>query len=193
MATTLLDRTRSELTPVRRAVGVALGPAVGWAVWVSGPGWAAPALAVAAVAGVALGAVDRRTHRLPDAVTYPTTAVVGALLALAALVDGDAAPLLRAAAGAIVLGGTYLLLHLVNRSGLGLGDVKLAVLLGLVTCWFGWSPLWATAVLPFLLGGTVAIVLLVARRATRSTAIAFGPFMLAGAAVALTAQRLLAG
>ncbi|PRZ09704.1 leader peptidase (prepilin peptidase)/N-methyltransferase [Isoptericola sp. CG 20/1183] len=189
---TLAERAALEVAPFRRRIAVGGVLAVVWAVWASGPGWSTPALAVAAVAGVALGVVDAATHRLPDAVTYPTTAVVGLLLAGAALAGdaGDAG--MRALAGALCLGGGYLLLHLASPSGLGLGDVKLAVLLGLVSGWYGWPVLWAAAVLPFLLGGVAALVLIGARRATRRTAIAFGPCMLAGTALALTAARLAA-
>jgi len=189
---TLTERARDELAPVRRTVLLGALPAVLWAVWASGPRWTAPALAVAALAGVALFAIDVRTHRLPNALTYPTTAVVALLLLGAGLVSGDWDAVARSALGALALGVAYLLLHVINPGGLGFGDVKLAVLLGMVTAWFGWPVLWATALLPFLLGGLVAVVLLVTRRATRKTAIAFGPFMLAGAVVALTAARVLA-
>ncbi|WP_407319033.1 A24 family peptidase [Isoptericola halotolerans] len=187
---TLLARARLEVTPYRRRIAVGGALAVVWAIWASGPGWSTPALAVAAAAGVALGVVDAATHRLPDALTYPATAVVGALLAVAALADGSWDAALRALLGAGALGAGYLLLHLVSPSGLGLGDVKLAVLLGVVSAWYGWSVLWAAAVLPFLVGGLVALVLVVARRATRKTAIAFGPAMLVSTALALTAARL---
>ncbi|WP_402462079.1 prepilin peptidase [Isoptericola aurantiacus] len=135
--------------------------------------------------------IDVRTHRLPNALTYPTTAVVGLLLLAAGATGGTWDAVSRSLLGALVLGAAYLLLHLVNPSGLGFGDVKLSVLLGMLSAWFGWPVLWATAMLPFLLGGVVALGLLAARRATRTTAIAFGPFMLAGTALALTTARLL--
>ncbi|GAA1716037.1 hypothetical protein GCM10009809_10190 [Isoptericola hypogeus] len=188
---TVLRRALAEVAPYRRGVAWGGAAAAVWAVWVSGPGWATPAVVVAAVASVALFVIDARTHRLPDAVTYPTVAVVAALLLLAALAGGTWDAALRGLIGALALGGGYLVLHLVHRAGLGLGDVKLAVLLGLVTAWFGWAELWATALLPFLLGGLVAIALLVTRRASRTTALAFGPYMLGGAALALTAARVI--
>ncbi|MEK8227378.1 hypothetical protein NKG05_16675 [Oerskovia sp. M15] len=78
------------------------------------------------------------------------------LLTAAALVDGTFDALLRAALGGLVLGAAYLALHLLNPSGLGFGDVKLAVLLGpsapgtggpscgpsrsCRSSWEGWSP-----------------------------------------------------
>lgn len=188
----LTQRARDELAPVRRTVALGAVPAVVWAAWVSGPGWTAPALAVAAVSGVALYVIDARTHRLPNALTYPTTAVVALLLVGAGTMSGDWEAVLRSLLGALALGVGYLLLHLLNPAGLGFGDVKLAVLLGMVTTWFGWPVLWAAALLPFLLGGMVAAFLLISRRADRKTAIAFGPYMLLGAVVALTAGRIIA-
>jgi leader peptidase (prepilin peptidase)/N-methyltransferase len=190
--TSLLTRARGELLPYRRPVAWAALPALAWAVWVSGPGWATPAVAVAAVAGAALVVIDTRTHRLPDAVVYPATVAVAALLLAAALAGGMLGTAGRALAGAVVLVVAYAVLHLVNPAGLGLGDVKLAALLGALSAWYGWGTLAATALLPFVLGGLVAAALLVTRRATRHTAIAFGPFMLAGAALALTWARLTA-
>jgi leader peptidase (prepilin peptidase)/N-methyltransferase len=186
----LLRRLPAELAPHRRAVALLAPLAGAWAVWASGPSWATPALVVAAAAGATLGVVDARTHRLPDAVTLPTLAAVLLLLSLAAVAAGDGSRLVRAAAAAAVLGVAYLLLHLVNRRGLGLGDVKLAVLLGLPAGWAGWEAVWWTGALPFLLGGLAALALVVARRATRHSALAFGPWMLAGAAGALTLSRL---
>ncbi len=186
-----LPRLRDEIAPHRRATAVGALLALPWAWWVSGPGWSTAALLVATLGAVPLFVIDVRTHRLPNALTYPTTAVVGLLLLAAGATGGTWDAVSRSLLGALVLGAAYLLLHLVNPSGLGFGDVKLSVLLGMLSAWFGWPVLWATAMLPFLLGGVVALGLLAARRATRTTAIAFGPFMLAGTALALTTARLL--
>ena len=185
----LLRRLPRELAAHRRAIAPLAVIGLVWAVWASGPGWATPAFAVVAVAGAAHGVIDARTHRLPDAVTFPALALTALLLALAAFGVGDVGRLGRALGGAVVLGASYLALHLVNRRGLGLGDVKLAVLLGLPAGWAGWDAVWWVGVLPFLLGGVAALVLLLARRATRSTAISFGPWMLVGAGVALSLVR----
>ncbi|CAM3478922.1 prepilin peptidase [Isoptericola cucumis] len=175
---------------MRRRAAVVAAAAAAWAVWASGPGWSTPALVVAAVGGAALGVVDARTHRLPNALLFPTAAGVGVLLVLAAVAGGDLGALLRAVLGATALGLGYLLLHLLDRSGLGLGDVKLAVLLGATSAWYGWGALAGAALLPFLVGGLVAVALLVTRRANRRTALAFGPYMLLGTVLAITAARL---
>jgi len=190
--TTLHGRIAAEVLPFRTQVAVTALLAVLWAVWASGPGWMTPALVVAAAAGAALSVVDARTQRLPNALTYPATAAVAVLLVLSAVVTGEWAALGRAAAGGAGLCLAYLVLHLVNPSGMGLGDVKLAPLLGAVAAWSGWSVLLWAAALPFLVGGVWAVALLAARRAGRKTALAFGPFMLVGTALALTWARLTA-
>ena len=187
----LAGRVAQELTPYRAAIVPAAAAALVWAVWASGPGWSTPALAVAAVAGAALAVVDAQTHRLPDAVVLPTTVVVALLLGVAAVAADGRDAAVRAATGGGLLCLAYLLLHLTHRSGLGLGDVKLAGLLGMVASWYDWQVLWAAALLPFLLGGVVAVALLASRRATRTTAIAFGPYMLLGTAVAISWWHLI--
>ncbi|WP_125773718.1 prepilin peptidase [Antribacter gilvus] len=190
MPTTLRDRAALELEPHRRAVGFLAVPAAAWAVWASGPGWTTPALVVLAVAGAALGVIDARTHRLPDAISLPASGVFAALLLGAAAGSGDWPALARAAGGAALLGAAYWLLHRLHRSGLGFGDVKLAPVLGAAAAWHGWTAWSVAAVAPFLLGGLVALALLLARRARRDSVIPFGPYMLAGTAAALTLARL---
>jgi len=165
---------------------------VGWAVWVSGPGWATPAFVVVAAAGAALAVIDARTQRLPDAITLPAVTLTAPLLGTAAMLsDGGVQRLSLAATGAVLLGGGYLLLHLVNRNGLGLGDVKLAMLLDMPAGWLGWTELWAMLLTPFLLGGLTAAALVLTRRATARTTIAFGPHMLLGAMGVFTTTRLM--
>ncbi|GGC92571.1 hypothetical protein GCM10011512_19560 [Tersicoccus solisilvae] len=151
-------------------------------------------LAALACAGlVALGAVltviDVRRHRLPDRLVLPGTAVSALLWVAAFAVAGPAAGgtagIVRTLAGGVVLFGGYLLLRIIHPPGMGFGDVKLAGLLGLHLGAAGWAHVAAGTVLAFLLGGLVGAALLLARRVRWRSAIPFGPFMLAGAVVAL--------
>ena len=73
----------------------------------------------------------------------------------------------------------------ISPSGMGLGDVKLAASLGTLLAWFSWRLLLAGGLAGFLLGGVFAGALLVSRRADRKQAIPFGPFMIAGAVLAV--------
>ncbi|MGA5130516.1 prepilin peptidase [Streptomyces olivoreticuli] len=145
---------------------------------------ARPELAVwllAAPVAVLLAAVDRSVRRLPDVLTLPLAAGVAALLGLAALIPGSAGSWPGALLGGPVLGGCYLALFLIHPSGMGFGDVKLAVGLGCALGWYGWQVLLLGAFAGLLLGSLYGTALLLTRRAARGTALALGPFMLAGA------------
>ena len=135
--------------------------------------------------GIRLIAVDIATHRLPDRIVLPTLA--GALLlALAgAVFAGEGARLLGALWGMVVLGGFYALLRVLNREGMGGGDVKLAALIGLVLGWHGWQALLVGAAAAFVLGAAHALGLIALRRASGSTHIAFGPWMIVGSALGI--------
>ncbi len=143
------------------------------------------ALAWAAGAAVVLAATDLSVHRLPDRVTYPAYAVCSTALLADAAVHGTWGALLTAAAAgatAFLVGG---LAWFVSPQGLGLGDVKLLGLLGLLLGWFGWGVLLAGVFLGLLAGAAVSVLLLLTRRAGWRTAIPFGPPLLAGAVLAL--------
>jgi leader peptidase (prepilin peptidase)/N-methyltransferase len=141
------------------------------------------------VLGVALAAIDIAVQRLPDKLTLPAYPILVALLTGAAIAGHDFAALLRALLGGLALGGVYLVLALVGRGQLGGGDIKLAGVAGLALGWLGWPILIAGAAFGFLLSAVVSVGLLAARRLTLSSAMSFGPFLLAGALVAMLAAR----
>lgn len=127
---------------------------------------------------------DLAEHRLPNALVLPATAIVGALLAVASSIAADTAAIGRAAVGALALGAFYALLWAVGRGrGMGGGDVKLALLVGLFLAWHGWPELVVGAASAFVVGGAGALALIIAGRATARTHLAFGPFMLIGACI----------
>ncbi len=134
---------------------------------------------------IALTAIDLDTHRLPDAIVLPAYPVLAALLAAAAIAAGDLESAARAAAGAGILFAAYLTLALISPRGMGMGDVKLAGVIGLMLGWYGWAALAVGALAAFILGGLVGVALIAARRASRNTGIPFGPWMLGGAWVGI--------
>ncbi|MGY1773253.1 prepilin peptidase [Blastococcus sp. SYSU D00813] len=178
------------LAPGRRAVrppGVEAGTAVLCALtaWATGPAAELPALLVLAVAAVLLAVVDLQHRLLPDRVVLPATVLVALLLTGAAAAGGTWAQLGRAFLGAAVLFAVFLVLALLAPGQLGMGDVKLAALLGLPLGWFGWPALLLGALAAFVVQAVAALVLLAARRITLRSALPFGPAMLLGAAVAV--------
>ncbi|MFI1827304.1 prepilin peptidase [Streptomyces sp. NPDC020412] len=141
---------------------------------------------------VLLALVDLRVHRLPDQVTLPLAGAAAALLGAVSPLPGAAGSWLTALLGGLALGGGYFLLFLLHPDGLGFGDVKLALSLGVVLGWYGWSVLFAGAFAGFLFGSVYGLGLLVAGRARRGTAIPFGPFMIVGALVGVLLGALAA-
>ncbi|MFH9606599.1 prepilin peptidase [Streptomyces sp. NPDC017448] len=143
-------------------------------------GW----LALTPVA-VLLAVVDRRVHRLPDPLTLPLAGAAVLLLGGAALLPGHAGSWTSGLLGGLALGGFYLLLFLINPDGMGFGDVKLALALGVVLGWYGWAVLFVGGFTGFLFGAVYGLGLVLLRRAGRRTGIPFGPFMMAGALTGL--------
>ncbi|MBX3098887.1 MAG: prepilin peptidase [Salinibacterium sp.] len=129
--------------------------------------------------GVALSWIDLTEHRLPNRLVLPGIAASLPVLLIDALLLGDVSAWLRALVGAVVLCGFYLLLALLSPGGMGMGDVKLAALVGLFAGYLGWEVLVAATFGGFLLGGVAALVA-VLRGANRRVAIPFGPWMLGG-------------
>jgi leader peptidase (prepilin peptidase) / N-methyltransferase len=151
-----------------------------------------PALVLAAacwlaVCCVALAWIDAAVQRLPDLLTAPAYVGTACLLLLAAAVSGHWADLLRAVGGGLALAAAFLAFAVISRSAIGLGDAKLAASLGTMLAWAGWPTLIAGVFAGFLIGAVYGLGLLVTRRATRQQRIPFGPFMIAGAFLALLA------
>lgn len=140
-----------------------------------------------AAISVALTLIDLDTHRLPNSIVLPAYPVAVALLTASALFAGEPERLITMAAGALGLFAIYLAMASVYPGGMGFGDVKLAGVIGLYLGWSGWGALAVGAFGAFLLGGVFSLVLVLARGATRRTAIPFGPWMILGAWVGIFA------
>ena len=149
-------------------------------------GWSADVAAWAwfAAVGLLLAVIDLREHLLPNRVLLPGVVVAAGLLAAAAAVDDAWPALLRAVLAGGLCFGVLLVMALLAPAGLGMGDVKLAGLIGLVLGWLGWQAVVLGLFLGFLLQAVVGLLLLALRRAGRRTDLPFGPALLVGALVA---------
>lgn len=135
-----------------------------------------PHVIIVAVYGAILvvcAASDLATFRVPNVVTYPS--VVLALLIGAFLPDSDFA---SAVVGGAVAGIVMLLALVMSRGGMGLGDVKLSIFVGVA---LGFPFIAPAMVLTAVAGGIVALFLLVFRLRGRKDAIPYAPFISAGA------------
>ena len=121
--------------------------------------------------------IDYDFRIIPNKLTAPFAALA-LVIGLALDLDGVPEQLIAAAAA----GGFFLLAALAYPRGMGMGDVKLAGVMGL---YLGRAV--APAIFLGLIGGVLVGALIIARvgaAAGRKTAVPFGPFLAAGAVIA---------
>ena len=94
------------------------------------------------------------------------------------VVAGIANAALGGAVGFVIL----FLIAIVSRGGMGWGDVKLAALIGLAT---GFPLVFFSLIMGAILGGIVAVALMIAKKKTRRETIPFGPFLAVAAMITL--------
>lgn len=171
----------SALRTQLAACGAILGAGIGWRLGLE------PLMVVwifLCAVGLVLAYVDARTRLLPTRIIAPSYMIVVALVTAAAAIDQDAQLLKRAVVGWAIMGGLYLLMWLVFPRGLGYGDVRLSGLLGIALGAVGWGTLGAGLYAGFLLGGVGGLALMLKGGSSRRS-LPFGPYMLAGAALAV--------
>lgn len=146
---------------------------------------AVPAFLWFVAVGIVLALIDLDVRRLPDVITLPAYPVLAVLLIAAALLAGEPESLLRAAIGAVASYAFYYALALAKPGAMGFGDVKAAGLVGGMLAFVSFPVLLVGTLAAFVLGASVGVASLLARRADRTTAVPFGPFMVTGALLAL--------
>jgi leader peptidase (prepilin peptidase)/N-methyltransferase len=135
---------------------------------------------IATIAGwtlIVVSAIDMQRRIIPNRIVLPATAIV--LVAQLVLFPGHAEEWIIAMLAA---GVAFLIPHMINPAWIGMGDVKLALLLGAA---LGWSVL-SAVMLAFLCAFPVALALLVRSGiGARRAAMPFGPFLALGALLML--------
>jgi leader peptidase (prepilin peptidase) / N-methyltransferase len=139
----------------------------------------APFLAVM----VAVAVIDAQRRIIPNRIIYPALLVYAPAIVLADLLTDDVQAL-GGAVGLVAYAGPLFLIALVIPQGMGMGDVKLAALIGLVLGSLGPSYVLVAAGLGVIGGGVGALLAVMILGYGRRQNIPFGPFMAAGAALA---------
>lgn len=130
--------------------------------------------------GARLSIIDFKTHRLPNQLVGWFALIEIAILVAFSLSTDDLFQLIKALGVAVATTTIYLLLYLLSRGSLGMGDVKFAFPLGLCIGWYS-ADLWMLAIfVSFLLAGLVAVIGLATKRMNRKSRLAFGPYMFLG-------------
>lgn len=146
---------------------------------------------------ITVSVIDLQLLRIPDRITFPTLALaVPLVFALSLYRDSTDA------FGAALVGSvSYFLLlfvpHFIYPKGMGFGDVKLALVMGLYLGWVGWSPGYLTVgpirlvLYALILGCAVGVVFgVVAQMVTRRRgAFPFGPALALGCLVIIYFAR----
>ncbi len=159
----------------------------GLAGWRFGTSWVLIPFLVFFASLVVGSAIDLRHLRLPDLLVFPTLAVSLVLIGVVSLVEGHTQSLQFAGLGAVAFVSPLFLMHIINPRGMGFGDVKFGLVLGLFVGWIAgnWVStvnlvIWALMIgsLSLLAVGLPAMLL-----RGRKVALPFGPALAVGAAV----------
>lgn len=138
-----------------------------------------------AAATVPLAAIDWTTRQLPTRLIWPSGIVMAALFGVAAAVNHDAHPLIRSAAGMLVLLAFYGTLYFLRPGQMGGGDLRLGGLLGIALGWTGWTAVLAGTLFGWLAAAIALLVLRAVRRPGPSLDVPLGPFLIIGAFLAV--------
>jgi leader peptidase (prepilin peptidase)/N-methyltransferase len=176
---------RYGVAPPALAVEAAAGIALAVTAARAASGWQLAGLGWLMLCGVTLAFIDAAIRRLPDPLTGAAFAGTLGFLTVAALTGGHPGQLARAGIAAVVLGGFYLVLFIVRPSGMGLGDVKLAAGIGIALGWLGWQAVVAGTFVTFVLAAVYGCALLLLRRASRTSQLPLGPFIVLGTLAAI--------
>ena len=150
-----------------------------------GAAWELPAYLTLSAGLVALSLIDLDHFLLPNKVLYPTGFLTGGLLLLPAAIDGQWDSYLRAVLGGAAAFAVFFVIHLISPRGMGFGDVRLSFVLGLALGWLSWRLVYLGLFLGFLLGAVIGTLLIAVGRKTRKDHVPFGPFLAAGAMIAI--------
>ncbi|MFC1953039.1 prepilin peptidase [Chloroflexota bacterium] len=133
--------------------------------------------------------IDLEHQLVLDKISYPGMVIVFALSffspglrEVSLLVDGTVGQALSALVGGVLGLVLMALPFIVYRRGMGMGDIKLGALIGLMT---GYPLVIIAVILSWISGGLVAAILLTLKIKGRKDAIPFAPFLVIAALITL--------
>lgn len=134
----------------------------------------------------ALVVTDIERFRIVDRLNLRGTAIVAVMLLSATALNGQWEAMLRGLGGAAAyFAGTSLIFIIARGQGFGAGDVKLSVQLGLFTAYLGWGVLGWAVFATAMIGGAIALIMVLGGSAGRKSELPYGPPMILGAWTAI--------
>ncbi|HEV7723275.1 MAG TPA: prepilin peptidase [Iamia sp.] len=149
-----------------------------------GTSWALVPMLVLFSTLLAQSVIDLELYRLLDKITFPVLGASVVLVAVVSAVEGDASRVGLALVGGLAYGLFLGVPAMIMPRGMGLGDVKLALLLGLPLGWIHPLLIMFALILACLLGIVVGVGMLVVRRG-ESQPFPFGPWLALGCILAI--------
>lgn len=131
-----------------------------------------------------IAAIDLRWRVVPNRIVMPATVAAALLAAGSGFADGDPSRVLGALAGGAGMFGIYFVLALIAPGAMGMGDVKLAALIGIVAGALAWPGWFIALLLGFVVGAVIGLCGLLLRSWGTQSSIPYAPAMLAGAWIA---------
>lgn len=144
-----------------------------------------PAMLLFVAGLVALSAIDLDTLTLPRKIIWTTYGLCAIALLVGGVLTDDVRGIVEAAGASAAAFALLFVIHVISPRGMGFGDVRLAALIGLVLGWLEFGVVFVGLFFGFLLASVVGITLMALKRRGRKDRIPFGPFLAAGAVLAL--------
>lgn len=132
--------------------------------------------------------IDIGVQRIPTTLAYLAAGGTAATTIVTGVVDGTGGAIVRALAAGAAAGATFVVLAVLLRGGIGLGDARLVVSLGMVLGYAGWATLPAALIFTILtafVGVALARMIRIIRSEPAQSHIALGPFLALGSVLAL--------
>lgn len=134
---------------------------------------------------IAASVVDIREYRIPNRLVAIGVVLLLVILSAASLIEHSWQPLLYGVGGGLAFFIAYLALALISPSGMGMGDVKLAAVVGLMLGPLGVTASFVGFYTAFVCGAVFGLTRILLRRGELRSRLPFAPFMTVGATVGL--------
>jgi leader peptidase (prepilin peptidase)/N-methyltransferase len=129
---------------------------------------------------IQLSLIDIREMRIPNRILIPALIISSTCILIVGLFTSQLTRSLVAIAGGLLSVALFFCIHLLRPSGLGMGDVKFAGLIGMTLSWISFPTGLIGLGLAFIFSSTFSLVIFVTRRKSFQRVVPFAPFMLLG-------------
>ena len=136
---------------------------------------------------VVISVIDLEHYRIPDRITFPAFGTMLVLVVVASVVRNNPVEIAVALAGAFLYFFLLFVPHLISPAGMGFGDVKLALAMGLGLGWINPVLVFGALLLSSLLGVVAGMVLRIVRK--ERAAFPFGPALAVGTVLTVLASN----